>query len=49
MITSGKDGFCGGADLTMLERMASTYADLLKSKGQETANQMVFDESRKLS
>ena len=29
--------------------MAATYAGLLKSKGEEAANQMVFDESRKLS
>ena len=29
--------------------MAGTYAGLLKSKGEEAANQMVFDESRKLS
>jgi 3-hydroxyacyl-CoA dehydrogenase/enoyl-CoA hydratase/3-hydroxybutyryl-CoA epimerase len=49
VVTSGKDGFCGGADLTILERMAATYAGLLKSKGEEAANQMVFDESRKLS
>jgi 3-hydroxyacyl-CoA dehydrogenase / enoyl-CoA hydratase / 3-hydroxybutyryl-CoA epimerase len=49
VVTSAKDAFCGGADLTMLERMAGSYAGLLKSKGEETANQMVFDESRKLS
>ena len=29
--------------------MAATYAGLLKTKGEEAANQMVFDESRKLS
>jgi len=49
VVTSAKDAFCGGADLTMLERMAATYAGLLKSKGEVAANQMVFDESRKLS
>ena len=49
VITSGKDAFCGGADLTMLERMAAIYAGLVKTKGEEAANQMVFDESRKLS
>ena len=27
VITSGKDAFCGGADLTMLERMGAIYAD----------------------
>ncbi len=49
VVTSGKDAFCGGADLTMLERMAGNYAGLMKSKGEEAANQMVYDESRKLS
>ncbi len=49
VVTSGKDAFCAGADLTVLEKMAATYAGLLKTKGEEAANQMVFDESRKLS
>jgi 3-hydroxyacyl-CoA dehydrogenase/enoyl-CoA hydratase/3-hydroxybutyryl-CoA epimerase len=49
VVTSAKDAFCGGADLTMLERMAGSYAGLLKSKGEEAANQMVYEESRKLS
>ena len=49
VITSGKDAFCGGADLTILEQMAGKYGALLKSKGEEAANQMVFDESRKVS
>jgi 3-hydroxyacyl-CoA dehydrogenase/enoyl-CoA hydratase/3-hydroxybutyryl-CoA epimerase len=49
VVTSGKDAFCGGADLTMLEKMAGSYAGLLKSRGEDAANQMVFDESRKLS
>src|SRR5690348_6615447 len=49
VITSGKDSFCGGADLTILEQMAGKYAALFKSNGEEAANRMVFDESRKLS
>ncbi len=49
VVTSGKEAFCAGADLTILEQMAGKYAALLKSKGEEAANQMVFDESRKLS
>jgi 3-hydroxyacyl-CoA dehydrogenase / enoyl-CoA hydratase / 3-hydroxybutyryl-CoA epimerase len=49
VVTSAKDAFCAGADLTVLEKMAATYAGLLSSKGEEAANQMVFDESRKLS
>ena len=49
VITSAKDAFCGGADLTMLERMGATYAGLVKSKGAEAAAAYVFEESRKLS
>jgi len=49
VITSAKEAFCGGADLTVLEQMASQYAALRKAKGEEAAKQMVFDESRKLS
>jgi 3-hydroxyacyl-CoA dehydrogenase/enoyl-CoA hydratase/3-hydroxybutyryl-CoA epimerase len=49
VITSAKDAFCGGADLTMLERMGAVYADTARSKGEEAAAQFVFDESRKLS
>jgi 3-hydroxyacyl-CoA dehydrogenase/enoyl-CoA hydratase/3-hydroxybutyryl-CoA epimerase len=49
VITSGKDSFCAGADLTVLGAMSGTYAELLASKGETTANQYVFDESRKSS
>ncbi|MBR0751125.1 enoyl-CoA hydratase/isomerase family protein [Bradyrhizobium jicamae] len=49
VITSGKDAFCAGADLTMLQKMNHTYAETLKSKGEEVANQFMFDEARKLS
>jgi 3-hydroxyacyl-CoA dehydrogenase / enoyl-CoA hydratase / 3-hydroxybutyryl-CoA epimerase len=49
VITSAKDAFCGGADLTMLERMGAVYAGLVKTKGTEAAAAYVFDESRKLS
>src|ERR1700690_2181532 len=49
VVTSAKEAFCGGADLTMLERMGAIYADLVKSKGTEAAAAYVFDESRKLS
>src|ERR1700761_9506138 len=47
VITSGKEALSAGADLSMLEGMARTYADLLKSKGEEAANQMLFDQSRR--
>jgi 3-hydroxyacyl-CoA dehydrogenase/enoyl-CoA hydratase/3-hydroxybutyryl-CoA epimerase len=49
VITSGKEAFSAGADLSMLEGMNRTYALMLKDKGEEAANQMLFDESRKLS
>src|SRR6476659_1052996 len=49
VVTSGKDTFGGGADLTMLEKQRNDYVGVLKSKGEEAANQMVFDFSRKLS
>ncbi len=49
VITSGKEAFCAGADLTMLESLARQYGELLKSAGAEAANLKVFEESRKLS
>jgi 3-hydroxyacyl-CoA dehydrogenase/enoyl-CoA hydratase/3-hydroxybutyryl-CoA epimerase len=49
VVTSGKDTFSGGADLTMLENMSRVYADYVKSKGETEANRYVFEESRKLS
>ncbi|HKS85936.1 MAG TPA: 3-hydroxyacyl-CoA dehydrogenase NAD-binding domain-containing protein [Pseudolabrys sp.] len=49
VITSGKSSFCGGADLTMLERMRGLYTDMVSKEGETVAAKMVFDESRKLS
>jgi 3-hydroxyacyl-CoA dehydrogenase/enoyl-CoA hydratase/3-hydroxybutyryl-CoA epimerase len=49
VITSAKPAFCGGADLTMLERMRGLYTDMVRKQGEEAAAKMVFDESRKLS
>jgi len=49
VITSSKEALCAGADLSMLEGMAHQYADLLKAKGEEAANQMLFDQSRRFS
>src|SRR5215813_11851650 len=49
VVTSGKDTFCGGADLTMLEGMGAVFADLVRTKGEEAAAAFVFEESRKLS
>ncbi len=49
VITSGKEALCAGADLSMLEGMSHQYAGLLKTKGEEAANQMLFDQSRRFS
>ena len=49
VLTSGKDAFCGGADLTMLETLSRTFAELTKSQGEEAANKRLFEESRRLS
>ena len=49
VITSGKDTFCGGADLSMLETQSRTYAELMKSQGEEAANTRLFEDSRRLS
>jgi 3-hydroxyacyl-CoA dehydrogenase/enoyl-CoA hydratase/3-hydroxybutyryl-CoA epimerase len=49
VITSAKDAFCAGADLSMLEGLNKTFAQYRKDKGEEAAQQMLFDESRKLS
>jgi 3-hydroxyacyl-CoA dehydrogenase/enoyl-CoA hydratase/3-hydroxybutyryl-CoA epimerase len=49
VITSGKDTFGGGADLTMLEKQRDDYETTFKTKGEEAANAMVFAMSRRLS
>jgi 3-hydroxyacyl-CoA dehydrogenase/enoyl-CoA hydratase/3-hydroxybutyryl-CoA epimerase len=49
VITSGKDTFCAGADLTMLENLSRTFAELVASQGEEVANLRFFEESRKWS
>ena len=49
VITSGKESFCAGADLTMLEAMSRGYAELLASQGETAANERLFEESRKTS
>src|SRR6201991_1777688 len=49
VITSAKEAFCAGADLTMMEGMSHTYQKLLKQKGETAANQMLFEQSRRFS
>src|SRR3984893_11726843 len=49
VITSGKEAVCAGADLSMLEGMSRQYAEMVKTKGDVAANQMLFDQSRRFS
>ena len=49
VITSGKETFCLGADLTLLERLSGIFAGGAAGYGQETAATKLFEESRKLS
>jgi 3-hydroxyacyl-CoA dehydrogenase/enoyl-CoA hydratase/3-hydroxybutyryl-CoA epimerase len=49
VITSGKDTFSAGADLTLLEALSRTFAEVVASQGAEAANAKLFEESRKLS
>ncbi len=48
-ITSGKDTFCGGADITLLESLGRAFAAFAKELGEEQAALRFFEESRKLS
>ena len=49
VLTSGKDAFCAGADLAMLETSRPHFTALAKSQGEEAANKHLFEESRKFS
>jgi 3-hydroxyacyl-CoA dehydrogenase/enoyl-CoA hydratase/3-hydroxybutyryl-CoA epimerase len=49
VITSGKDAFCAGADLTMLESLGRAFAELAAAEGEEAAMTRFFEESRKWS
>jgi 3-hydroxyacyl-CoA dehydrogenase/enoyl-CoA hydratase/3-hydroxybutyryl-CoA epimerase len=49
VVTSAKEAFSGGADLSMLESLNLAYADLVRNQGEEAANAKLFEESRKLS
>jgi 3-hydroxyacyl-CoA dehydrogenase/enoyl-CoA hydratase/3-hydroxybutyryl-CoA epimerase len=46
VITSGKDTFSPGADLSMLEGLSRAYADLAKAHGEEAAAQFLADSRR---
>jgi 3-hydroxyacyl-CoA dehydrogenase/enoyl-CoA hydratase/3-hydroxybutyryl-CoA epimerase len=49
VVTSGKEAFSGGADLTMLAGLRGLHARLAAEKGAEAAARTLFEESRKLS
>jgi 3-hydroxyacyl-CoA dehydrogenase / enoyl-CoA hydratase / 3-hydroxybutyryl-CoA epimerase len=49
VVTSAKDTFSGGADLTMLEGMGATFSEMVRAQGEEAATAKLFEESRKLS
>ena len=49
VVTSGKETFCAGADLALLETMTHTFKQMVASKGEEAAATVLFAESRKLS
>src|SRR5215475_5641857 len=49
VITSAKETFCGGADITLLESLGRTFAALAKDEGEEEAALRFFEESRRLS
>jgi 3-hydroxyacyl-CoA dehydrogenase / enoyl-CoA hydratase / 3-hydroxybutyryl-CoA epimerase len=49
VVTSGKDAFCAGADLAVLEALIRAYAEFVESQGAEAANARLFEESRKFS
>ncbi|MGY2047418.1 3-hydroxyacyl-CoA dehydrogenase NAD-binding domain-containing protein [Methylobacterium sp. JK268] len=49
VITSGKEAFSGGADLTILQQVGAEYARLTKERGEEEAMRFFFDETRRLS
>jgi len=49
VFTSAKDGFSGGADLTMLQGMGKEYARVAKAEGEEAAMRFFYARSRQLS
>jgi 3-hydroxyacyl-CoA dehydrogenase/enoyl-CoA hydratase/3-hydroxybutyryl-CoA epimerase len=49
VVTTGKDTFSGGADLTVLQKLSGQFEQVRKSQGDEAAALMFFEESRKAS
>jgi 3-hydroxyacyl-CoA dehydrogenase/enoyl-CoA hydratase/3-hydroxybutyryl-CoA epimerase len=49
VLTSGKDTFCAGADLAMLENISRSFAEWAAADGESAAMARLFDEIRKFS
>ena len=49
VVTSGKDSFCAGADLALLDRTVKTFGEMAKARGEEAAATLLFEQSRRLS
>ena len=49
VITSGKEAFSGGADITLLQALGRMFAATRQAEGELAANAWLFNESRKLS
>src|SRR4051794_2516751 len=49
VVTSSKETFCAGADLTMLEHFSRGFAKIAKAEGETSAVKRLYEESRKLS
>jgi 3-hydroxyacyl-CoA dehydrogenase/enoyl-CoA hydratase/3-hydroxybutyryl-CoA epimerase len=49
VVTSSKETFCAGADLTMLEVFSREFAAMAKAEGETAAVRRLYEESRKLS
>src|SRR5215468_11168311 len=47
VVTSAKDTFCGGADVSLLESLGRTYAAIAAELGEEQAALRFFEESRR--
>src|ERR1700712_663675 len=44
VISSGKESFCAGADLTMLEMFNRSFTDMVNARGEEAANAALLEE-----
>jgi 3-hydroxyacyl-CoA dehydrogenase / enoyl-CoA hydratase / 3-hydroxybutyryl-CoA epimerase len=49
VVTSAKEAFSAGADLTMLESLGQVFASIAEREGETAATARLFEESRKLS